>query len=131
MWKDFKEFAFKGNVMDLAIAVVIGAAFSGIVTSLVTNIITPLVGILMNGVDLSRLKYTFGDAEILYGTFIQSILDFFVVAFSIFLFIRLAMKLKRKKEEEVVEEEVPKVSVQEELLIEIRDLLREQNKHSS
>ncbi|MFD1174074.1 large conductance mechanosensitive channel protein MscL [Oceanobacillus picturae] len=131
MWKDFKEFAFKGNVMDLAIAVVIGAAFSGIVTSLVTNIITPLVGILMNGVDLSGLKYTFGDAEILYGTFIQSILDFFVVAFSIFLFIRLAMKLKRKKEEEVVEEEVPKVSVQEELLIEIRDLLREQNKHSS
>lgn len=130
MWKDFKEFAFKGNVMDLAIAVVIGAAFSGIVTSLVTNIITPLVGILMNGVDLSGLKYTFGDAEILYGTFIQSILDFFVVAFSIFLFIRLAMKLKRKKEEEVVEE-VPKVSVQEELLIEIRDLLREQNKHSS
>ncbi|GAQ17627.1 large-conductance mechanosensitive channel [Oceanobacillus picturae] len=127
MWKDFKEFAFKGNVMDLAIAVVIGAAFSGIVTSLVTNIITPLVGILMNGVDLSGLKYTFGDAEILYGTFIQSILDFFVVAFSIFLFIRLAMKLKRKKEEEVVEEEVPKVSVQEELLIEIRDLLREQN----
>ncbi|MCG3419931.1 large conductance mechanosensitive channel protein MscL [Oceanobacillus jordanicus] len=131
MWRDFKEFAFKGNVMDLAIAVVIGAAFSGIVTSLVTNIITPLVGILMNGVDLSGLKYTFGDAEILYGTFIQSILDFFVVAFSIFLFIRLAMKLKRKKEEEVVEEEVPKVSVQEELLIEIRDLLREQNKHSS
>ncbi|CDO02902.1 Large-conductance mechanosensitive channel [Oceanobacillus picturae] len=127
MWKDFKEFAFKGNVMDLAIAVVIGAAFSGIVTSLVTNIITPLVGILMNGVDLSGLKYTFGDAEILYGTFIQSILDFFVIAFSIFLFIRLAMKLKRKKEEEVVEEEVPKVSVQEELLIEIRDLLREQN----
>ncbi|NAO99844.1 large conductance mechanosensitive channel protein MscL [Halomonas sp. MG34] len=130
MWKDFKEFAFKGNVMDLAIAVVIGATFSGIVTSLVTNIITPLVGILMNGVDLSGLKYTFGDAEILYGTFIQSILDFFVVAFSIFLFIRLAMKLKRKKEEEVVEE-VAKVSVQEELLIEIRDLLREQNKHSS
>ncbi|WP_042224342.1 large conductance mechanosensitive channel protein MscL [Oceanobacillus manasiensis] len=128
MWKDFKEFAFKGNVMDLAIAVVIGAAFSGIVTSLVENIITPFVGVLMNGVDFSNLKYTFGDAEILYGSFIQSIIDFFIVAFSIFLFVRLVMKLKRKKEEEVIEEEVEKVTVQEELLMEIRDLLREQNK---
>ncbi|MFD2630136.1 large conductance mechanosensitive channel protein MscL [Oceanobacillus kapialis] len=128
MWKEFKEFAFKGNVMDLAIAVVIGAAFSAIVTSLVQNIITPIVGILMNGVDFSGLKYTFGESEILYGAFIQSVIDFFVIAFSIFLFVRLAMKLKRKKEQEVVEEEVPKVSVQEELLMEIRDLLREQNK---
>ncbi|GAA0413703.1 MAG: large conductance mechanosensitive channel protein MscL [Bacillota bacterium] len=127
MWKDFKEFAFKGNVIDLAVAVVIGAAFSAIVSSLVDNIITPLIGVLMNGVDLTNWKYTVGDAEILYGTFIQSIIDFFIVSLSIFFIIRLLMKFKRKKEEKVVEE-APKVDPQEELLKEIRDLLKEQNK---
>lgn len=126
MWNDFKEFAFKGNVLDLAVAVVIGAAFGKIVSSLVENIITPLVGILMNGVNFEGLSYTFGDAEIMYGSFIQSIFDFFVISAAIFLFIRILMKFKRKKEEVVVEE-VKEVNVQEELLTEIRDLLKEQN----
>lgn len=124
MWKDFKEFAFKGNVMDLAVAVVIGAAFGKIVSSLVENIITPLVGILFSGVNFTGLKYTVGNADILYGEFLQSIFDFFVIAAAIFLFIRLLMKFKRKEE---VEEEV-EIEAQEALLTEIRDLLKEQNK---
>ncbi|MGX4670275.1 large conductance mechanosensitive channel protein MscL [Cerasibacillus sp. JNUCC 74] len=126
MWKDFKEFAFKGNVVDLAVAVVIGTAFSAIVTSLVENIITPLMGILMNGIDFSHLSHNVGEAEINYGLFIQSIIDFFIISGSIFLFIRLLMKFKREKKEETVEQE-PEVNPQEELLREIRDLLKEQN----
>lgn len=127
MWKDFKEFAFKGNVLDLAVAVVIGAAFGKIVTSLVENIITPLVGILFNGVKFTSLKYQVGDTAIMYGEFLQSIFDFFVISASIFLFIRLLMKFKRNKAEEEVEV-IEEVDVKEELLTEIRDLLREQNK---
>lgn len=126
MWKDFKEFAFKGNVVDLAVAVVIGTAFSAIVTSLVENIITPLMGILMNGIDFSHLSHNVGEAEINYGRFIQSIIDFFIISGSIFLFIRLLMKFKREKREETVEQE-REVNPQEELLREIRDLLKEQN----
>ncbi|AUJ23437.1 large conductance mechanosensitive channel protein MscL [Virgibacillus dokdonensis] len=125
MWKDFKEFAFKGNVVDLAVAVVIGAAFSAIVTSLVENMITPFIGIIMNGIDFSNLSFTYKSATINYGLFIQSIVDFFIVAGSIFLFIRLLMKFKRKKEEDPVEE-VLEVNAQEELLKEIRDLLKAQ-----
>ena len=124
MWKDFKEFAFQGNVVDLAVAVVIGAAFGKIVSSLVENIITPLVGVLSGGVDLTKLSQTIGDAEITYGVFLQSIFDFFIVAFFIFLAIRLLSKLQKKEEEEEVVEEV---DAQEALLTEIRDLLRVQN----
>ena len=125
MWKDFKEFAFEGNVMDLAVAVVIGAAFGKIVTSLVENIITPLIGMLFSGVDFTGLKIKFGEAEILYGEFLQSIFDFFVIAAAIFLFIRLLMKFKRK---EGVEEE-EEMEAQEALLTEIRDLLKEKNEN--
>lgn len=125
MWKDFKAFAFEGNVMDLAVAVVIGAAFGKIVSSLVENIITPLIGMLFSGVNFTSLKYTAGNADILYGEFLQPIFDFFVIAAAIFLFIRLLMKFKRKEE---VEEEEIEVEAQEALLTEIRDLLKEQNK---
>jgi len=121
MWKEFKEFAFEGNVLDLAIAVVIGAAFGKIVSSLVDHIIMPLVGILLNGVTFENLVYKINGVDIMYGSFIQSILDFFIIALSIFLFVRLLMKFKRKK----VEEE-PEVEPQEQLLTEIRDLLKEQ-----
>lgn len=123
MWDDFKEFAFKGNVLDLAVAVIIGAAFGKIVTSLVENIVMPLIGGVLNGVNFEDLSYPIGDTEVLYGMFIQSVFNFFIIAASIFLFIRLLMKFKRK-EEEVEEEE--EVDVQEELLTEIRDLLKEQ-----
>ncbi|WP_342507371.1 large conductance mechanosensitive channel protein MscL [Sporosarcina sp. FSL K6-2383] len=124
MLKDFKEFALKGNVIDLAVAVVIGAAFGKIVSSLVENIIAPLIGLLSGGIDFSGLSYTFRDAEITYGVFIQNIFDFIIIAFAIFMALRLLMKFKRK--EEVVEEvaAVPEVDTKEELLKEIRDLLK-------
>ena len=125
MWKDFKEFAFQGNVMDLAVAVVIGAAFGAIVNSLVENIITPIVGILLNGIDFTGLSYTVGNSEITYGVFLQSVFDFIIISFSIFLIIRLLMKFKREREEE---REAEDSNAQEELLTEIRDLLKEQNR---
>jgi len=125
MWKDFKEFAFQGNVMDLAVAVVIGAAFGKIVSSLVDNIITPLIGVLSGGIDFSGLHKTVGDADFTYGMFLQSIIDFLIVAVVIFLVVRLLSKFKRKEE---VVEEVVEIDAQEALLIEIRDLLKAQNK---
>ncbi|PIC85809.1 large conductance mechanosensitive channel protein MscL [Sporosarcina sp. P20a] len=125
MWKDFKEFAFKGNIFDLAIGVVIGAAFGTIVSSLVENIMTPLIGILLGGLDFSSLTYTIGDAAIKYGLFIQSIIDFLIVAGSIFVFLRVLMKLKMKPADIVEEEEEEKpLDIKEELLTEIRDLLK-------
>ncbi|ARK21569.1 large conductance mechanosensitive channel protein MscL [Sporosarcina sp. P26b] len=125
MWKDFKEFAFKGNIFDLAIGVVIGAAFGTIVSSLVENIMTPLIGVLLGGLDFSSLSYTIGDAAIKYGLFIQSIIDFLIVAGSIFVFLRVLMKLKMKPAEIVEEEEEEKpLDIKEELLTEIRDLLK-------
>lgn len=125
MWNDFKAFAFKGNVLELAIAVVIGAAFGKIVSSLVENIITPLIGLIMGGVDFSGLAISVGDANVKYGVFIQSIIDFVIVAFAIFMFVRLLGRFKRK--EEVKPEEGPTIDSKEELLIEIRDLLKHQN----
>ncbi|PIC77406.1 large conductance mechanosensitive channel protein MscL [Sporosarcina sp. P19] len=125
MWKDFKEFAFKGNIFDLAIGVVIGAAFGTIVSSLVENIMTPLIGILLGGLNFSELSYTIGDSVIKYGLFIQSIIDFLIVAGSIFVFLRVLMKLKMKPEEAVEEEPEEKpLDIKEELLTEIRDLLK-------
>lgn len=124
MWKEFKEFAFKGNVFDLAVAVVIGAAFGAIVTSFVDNIVTPIIGILAGGVDFTALMITVGDAEIMYGSFIQSVVDFLIIAFAIFMAIRFLAKFKRKEEEEEAEEEV---EAKEQLLTEIRDLLKQQN----
>ncbi|MCW1928079.1 large conductance mechanosensitive channel protein MscL [Bhargavaea beijingensis] len=126
MWNDFKEFAFKGNIVDLAVAVVIGAAFGKIVSSLVENIITPLIGILVGGIDFTGLKLTVGNAEVTYGIFLQNVFDFIIIAFAIFMALRLLTKLKREKEEEVVEETEEELTVQEELLREIRDLLKEQ-----
>lgn len=125
MWNDFKAFAFKGNVLELAIAVVIGAAFERIVASLVENIITPLIGLVMGGIDFSGLAVTVGDAKVTYGAFIQSVIDFLIIAFVIFLFVRMLGKLKRK--EEIKPEEGPTIDSKEELLIEIRDLLKQQN----
>lgn len=124
MWKDFKEFALKGNVFDLAVAVVIGAAFGQIVSSLVDNIIMPMAGILLNGISFESLMWKVGEAEVTYGIFLQSVLDFFIIAGAIFLFIRFI--LRKKKEEEAEEE--PAVDSQEQLLAEIRDLLKEQNR---
>lgn len=126
MWKDFKEFAMRGNVIDLAIAVVIGGAFGKIVSSLVDNIIMPLVGVLTGGIDLKQhFKFVLGDAEIKLGVFLQSIMDFVIIAFAIFMALRLLNKLNRKKDE-IVEESTPKIDTKEELLKEIRDLLKKE-----
>ncbi|MFD1040551.1 large conductance mechanosensitive channel protein MscL [Virgibacillus byunsanensis] len=122
MWPDFKDFALKGNVVELAVAVIIGTAFGKIVTSLVENIMMPLLGILIDGIDFTNLKYTVRRAEILYGEFIQSVFDFVVIAVSIFFFIRLINKIRGDKEKE------PKRDAKEELLKEIRDLLKKQHK---
>ncbi|GIN89346.1 large conductance mechanosensitive channel protein MscL [Siminovitchia terrae] len=125
MWEDFKKFAIQGNILDLAVAVVIGGAFGKIVSSLVDNIIMPLVGALLGGHSFEKLSITIGDSVIKYGIFIQSIVDFFIIAVSIFLFIKLLVKLKIQKEEEEPE---PEVEPDIELLSEIRDLLKEQKR---
>ena len=126
MWKEFKEFAFQGNVIDLAVAVVIGAAFNAIVTSFVDHIITPLIGMLAGGIDFTGLKLTVGNAEVMYGSFIQSFVDFLIIAFSIFMAIRILNKFKRNEDDEEEDE----VDAQEQLLTEIRDLLKEQNEQN-
>jgi large conductance mechanosensitive channel len=97
MLKEFREFAIRGNVMDLAVAVIIGAAFGKIVTSLVDNILTPLIGLVMGGVDFSGLSTQIGDAVIQWGLFIQSIIDFILIAFVIFLIVRAINRLKREE----------------------------------
>ena len=127
MLKEFKEFITRGNVMDLAVAVVIGAAFGKIVTSLVENIIMPIVGMLTGGIDLTNeWKFGSGEAQISLGVFVQSIIDFIIIAFAIFMALRLISKLNRKKDE-VVEEPTPELDTKEELLKEIRDLLKKEN----
>ncbi|PTJ72149.1 large conductance mechanosensitive channel protein MscL [Staphylococcus hyicus] len=123
MLKEFREFALKGNVLELAVAVVMGAAFNKIVTSLVENVIMPLIGLLFGEIDFAKNWTIYG---IKYGIFIQSIIDFIIIAFALFIFIKIANTLvKPKKVEEEIEEEVEESTV---LLTEIRDLLREQNK---
>lgn len=124
MLEDFKKFAVKGNVMDLAVGVIIGGAFGKIVTSLVNDIIMPLLGILLGGVSFTKLKLQVGGAVIQYGSFIQSIVDFLIVSFSIFIFIRAIAKFAKKPEERAKEEAAEKKEVL--LLTEIRDLLKEQ-----
>lgn len=124
MWHDFKKFALKGNVMDLAVAVVIGAAFGKITSSLVVDIITPLIGVLMGGINFTGIIWTIGESDILIGNFIQSVVNFTIVAFAIFIVIRLIMKFQHKKEEVI--EGGPSIDAKEALLTEIRDLLRNQ-----
>jgi large conductance mechanosensitive channel len=121
MWQEFKKFAVKGNVIDLAVAVIIGAAFGKIVKSLVDDIIMPLLGILLGGISFTNLKVTVGDAVITYGVFLQNVVDFFLIALVIFFIIRLYKKMERKEE---IKAEVT-VDQKEELLKEIRDLLKD------
>ena len=126
--KEFKEFAMKGNVMDMAVGVIIGGAFGKIVSSLVDDVLMPIVGKLTGGVDFTTLAFTLGEGEdaakICYGNFIQNAVDFLIIAFCIFLMLKGINKLNRKKEEAPAPEE-PKGPTQEELLAEIRDLLKQ------
>ena len=126
--KEFKEFISRGNVVDLAVGVVIGGSFSKIVSSLVNDIIMPLVGIIIGGINFTSLSIKFKDATINYGNFIQTVIDFLIVAWCIFVAIKLINSLQRKKKEEDKKDEPPKKDEQIILLEEIRDLLKKNNK---
>ena len=123
--KEFKEFAMRGNVMDMAVGVIIGGAFGKIVSSLVDDVLMPAIGMLTGNVDFTGLALKIGEGEsaavLKYGTFIQNVVDFLIVAFCIFLMIKAMNKLMPKKEEP----EEPAGPTQEELLTDIRDLLKD------
>ena len=123
---EFKEFISKGNVIDMAVGVVIGSAFSKIVTSLVNDIIMPLVGIIIGGLDFTSLSIKIKDSEILYGSFIQNIVDFLIIAACIFTVIKIMNKFKKEKPAE----EPKPIEIPEDikLLTEIRDLLKKETK---
>ncbi len=123
MIKEFKEFIMRGNVIDLAVAVIIGAAFIAIVNSLVNDIIMPIIGVILGGVDFSALAVTVGNATITYGNFIQAIINFLLVALVLFLIIREINKMSHKPAEAPAPPPAP--TTEEKLLVEIRDLLRE------
>lgn len=125
---EFKEFIMQGDVVDLAVGVIVGGAFGKIVTSLVNDILMPIIGIIIGGIDFSNLSINVLDAKIMYGSFIQQVIDFLIVAFCIFLFVKLINKITKKdkkKEEEKEEAEEEKKSDEVLLLEEIRDLLKE------
>ena len=119
---EFKEFISKGNIVDMAVGVIIGSAFGKIVSSLVNDIFMPLIGIIIGGLDFSKLTLNVGEAVIAYGTFIQNIVDFLIIALCIFMMIKVLAKFKKKEE---VKPEPVKESEEVVLLREIRDLLKE------
>ena len=121
MLKEFKKFIARGNVLDLAVGVIVGGAFSSIVTSLVNNIFTPIIGLIVGGVDFSSLSITFRDTKIMYGAFIQSVIDFLIVAFCLFIVVKAVNKVTHKKEEKPAK---PTKSEELKTLEEIRDLLK-------
>lgn len=122
--KEFKEFAMRGNVMDMAVGVIIGGAFGKIVSSLVDDVIMPIVGVLTGGIDFSTLAFTFEDAKIKYGMFLQNIIDFLIIALCIFLMIKAMNKLSKKQEPAPEPEAPAEPSATEKLLAEIRDELK-------
>lgn len=121
---EFKAFAMRGNVIDLAVAVIIGAAFGKITTSLVNNIIMPIFGALLGGVDFTDKSFTVGEAIVTYGVFIQSIIEFIIIAFAIFVMVKVLTRLHKKEEEK--KPAAPKEPSEEVLLLrEIRDSLKQ------
>ena len=121
--KDLRAFLLRGNVLDLAVAVILGAAFGAIITSLVNDIIMPLIGVLLGGIDFTSLAVQVGDASITYGLFIQAIINFIVIGVTVFFVVKYASRLFDEKE--AVAEASPVPSAEETLLAEIRDLLKE------
>lgn len=119
---EFKEFISRGNVIDMAVGVVMGTAFSAIVTSLVNDIIMPIVGVILNGVDFSGLVVKIGESKIAYGSFIQAIVNFLIIALCIFCFVKAINKFR--KQEEPKEEPAPEPTAEEKLLTEILDVLK-------
>lgn len=139
MLNEFKKFISKGNVVDLAVGVVVGGAFSKIVSSLVNDIIMPLIGVIIGGIDFTNLSLKVGEATINYGMFIQNIIDFLIISFCIFLVVKALNTLddmtkkkleKIKKEEKVEKKEEEKVSEEILLLREINNSLKKQNKNT-
>ena len=122
MIKEFKKFIARGNVLDLAVGVIVGSAFSSIVTSLVNNIFTPIIGLVLGGVDFSNLSITFRDTQIMYGAFIQSVIDFLIVAFCLFIVVKVVNRVTVKKEKK--EEKKDTRSAELKTLEEIRDILK-------
>ena len=123
--KEFKEFISKGNVIDMAVGVIIGSAFSKIVSSLVNDVVMPLIGVIIGGLDFTTLSIKVKDSEILYGSFIQNIVDFLIIAACIFTVIKIINKFKKPKKEEPQVVETPEDI---KLLTEIRDLLKKEAK---
>lgn len=119
--KEFKAFAMRGNVVDLATAVVIGTAFGKIIAALVDGIVMPVIGLLLGGVDISEKSFTFGHAVIKWGMFLQSVIDFTIIAFAIFCLVNVINKIQHKKDRE--EQKAADTSQEVQLLTEIRDLL--------
>ena len=123
---DFKAFISRGNVVDMAVGVIIGGAFGKIVTSLVNDVLTPIIGVFLGGLNFSELSFGWKDAQIAYGSFIQTIVDFLIIAVCIFSMVKFLEKLKKK--EEPKKPEPPKKSDEVLLLEEIRDLLKKSAK---
>lgn len=122
MLKEFKTFVSRGNVVELAVGVIVGSAFSKIISSIVDDIIMPIMGIILGGLDFSRLSITFNDASINYGMFIQNVIDFLIVSFCLFMVIKFINKISHKEKKKEEKKVVPSEEVV--LLQEIRDLLK-------
>ncbi len=126
--REFKEFAMRGNVMDLAVGVIVGGAFSSITTSLINDILMPIIGIFVSEASFADLTVTVGSAVVAYGNFIQAIINFLIMAFVVFCMVKGINRLSRKKEEAPPPPPPAEPSQEEKLLTEIRDLLKEQRK---
>lgn len=128
---EFKAFAMKGNVIDMAVGVIMGGAFGKIVSSLVSDVLMPLIGILTGGIDMNNLAFSVGEAEIKYGSFMQNVLDFLIISFSIFIMIKAMSRIMHRKKAEEAVPTPPTPSKEEELLAEIRDLIKSRQDKSN
>jgi large conductance mechanosensitive channel len=124
MWTEFRQFIAKGNVIDLAVAVILGAAFTAIVTSLTNDIIMPLIGVILGGVDFATLSIQVGEATVAYGLFIQAIINFILIALVLFFMIRSINRMQARSKEAEAPAPPPGPSDEVKLLTEIRDLLK-------
>lgn len=122
MFKEFKDFISRGNVVDMAVGVIIGSAFTGIVKSLTKNLINPLLGLFMGKIDFSSLKFSFGHANFQVGSFINSVINFLIIAFVVFVLIKIINTISDRKKQ-------TQISTTDQLLTEIRDLLQTNAHH--
>lgn len=137
MFEEFKKFISKGNVVDLAVGVIIGGAFGKIVSSLVNDILMPIIGAIIGGIDFSDLSIKIGNAKIMYGMFIQNVIDFLIIAFCVFLFVKainkltdVTSKLENKRRKKDAKEEKEVVETELSILKEIRDSLKVNSKNN-